>query len=221
MMASLMADSPPTDAAADACPPRTIARRDALRLGLAGGLSALAAAWLPGCVGSVPAYYAAEPGGRAGAAGTATRDADAPVTRPLLAPPIATTPAPLPPLPAAPAAATGSMRVTPRSAWTREGPGGNVQAMNGVRRITVHHSAMVMSGTAAASTAQMLTAIREGHRQRGWADIGYHFAVDRAGRVLACRDLRDQVRTWPSTTSTTWASACWATSTGSSPRPRS
>ena len=32
--------------------------------------------------------------------------------------------------------------------------------------------------------------IRRGHvNHNGWADIGYHFAVDRAGRVWSCRPL--------------------------------
>ena len=160
-------------------------RRRVLRLGLAGGLSALGAAWLPGCVGVAPAVY--DTGGSSAA--TPIRYGDAPAQRPR---PVRTpAPPPTPPTPA-PAFPGPAVRVTPRSAWTRGGLGGDVKPMNGVRRITVHHSALVTRATSARSTAATLVAIREGHLARGWADIGYHFAVDPAGRVIACRDLRHQ-----------------------------
>lgn len=34
--------------------------------------------------------------------------------------------------------------------------------------------------------------IRTGHLNRGWADIGYHFAIDRNGRVFQARPLELQ-----------------------------
>ncbi|BAM02653.1 peptidoglycan recognition protein family protein [Phycisphaera mikurensis] len=177
-----MSHTPP-EPSADA-----ISRRRALRVGLGGGLAALGAAWLPGCVGAVPAYYAT-PQSAAGTGPGASTGYPAP-PRPA-APVRVVRPAPPPPAAAAPALPV-SMAVTPRSSWTRAAPGTNVRAMNGVSRITVHHSAMAMRGTSANETADMLESIREGHLKRGWADIGYHFAVDRGGRVLACRDVRYQ-----------------------------
>ena len=161
-----------------------VSRRRALRLGLAGGLSALGAAWLPGCVGVAPAVYDV-PGA---SAATPTRYGDAPTQRVQAV----RLPDPAPTTKPVPARLPAAMAVTPRSAWTRGGTSGDVKPMNGVQRITVHHSAMATTGNSARATAAMLTSIRKGHLARGWADIGYHFAVDPAGRVLACRDLRFQ-----------------------------
>lgn len=42
------------------------------------------------------------------------------------------------------------------------------------------------------SCASRIELIRNGHRGKGWADIGYHFVVDRSGRVWEGRDLRYQ-----------------------------
>lgn len=57
-------------------------------------------------------------------------------------------------------------------------------------RITVHHQG---SGTASAahenSVAADIDAVFGGHRQIGYADIGYHFVVDYSGRVWEGRSL--------------------------------
>jgi hypothetical protein len=75
-----------------------------------------------------------------------------------------------------------------------------IEPMNGVTRITFHHSGDVHNGRDVpfledgfAETAQHLELVREYHvNQRGWADIGYHFAIDRTGRVFQLRSLRYQ-----------------------------
>jgi len=63
-------------------------------------------------------------------------------------------------------------------------------------RITVHHSAMSASELRRASlptTADHLQRIQRNHmRDEGMGDIGYHFIIDPAGRVLEGRSLRWQ-----------------------------
>ena len=63
--------------------------------------------------------------------------------------------------------------------------------MNGVRLITFHHSGdpKPFIATDYAETAQHLESVREYHRSRNFQDIGYHFAIDRAGRVWQLRSL--------------------------------
>ncbi len=66
--------------------------------------------------------------------------------------------------------------------------------MNGVRLITFHHSGDPKPFTTSdyAQTAQHLEYVREYHRSRDFQDIGYHFAIDRAGRVWQLRSLAYQ-----------------------------
>lgn len=68
--------------------------------------------------------------------------------------------------------------------------------MKGVNRITVHHEGSAFSGASDFSAmARKLANIRSGHiNRRGepFADIGYHYVVDPAGRVWEGRDLRYQ-----------------------------
>lgn len=82
-----------------------------------------------------------------------------------------------------------------RHHWTRVGPvSRDIYPMNGVNRITIHHEGHTQVAFAdVASTQQRLEAIRRVHTaQRGWADIGYHYIIDRAGRVWCGRDVRLQ-----------------------------
>ncbi len=81
--------------------------------------------------------------------------------------------------------------VIARSKWT----GGKPRVwladpMKKVSRITVHHDAIspVPSGSYTDSVRR-LSAIRRGHLGNGWADIGYHYAIDPAGRVWEGRPL--------------------------------
>ncbi len=85
--------------------------------------------------------------------------------------------------------------IIPRAAWTTAGLAGrNVVAMNGVARLTLHHEGSApVTFTDTRSAAARLEQIRQTHtRDRGWADIGYHFIIDRAGRVYQGRDPRYQ-----------------------------
>ena len=88
--------------------------------------------------------------------------------------------------------------VIPRSSWTNTPPNlAQMRIMNGIERITVHHTAMLMQSDAWNPTAGELEVIREFHAGTGpadrhWADIAYHFVVDRAGRAWQARPLAYQ-----------------------------
>lgn len=105
-------------------------------------------------------------------------------------PPIARQPLPPPPVAKEPANTYG---ILPRSMWARSGPDlKRVDPMNGVKLITFHHSGdpKAFTTTDFGETAQHLEYVREYHRSRNFQDIGYHFAIDRAGRVWQLRSLR-------------------------------
>jgi hypothetical protein len=96
----------------------------------------------------------------------------------------------LPPPPTT--SAPNNFGILPRSSWTREGPNlATIDPMNGVKLITFHHSGDPKPFTTSdyTETAQHLEYVREYHRSRGFQDIGYHFAIDRAGRVWQLRSL--------------------------------
>lgn len=66
--------------------------------------------------------------------------------------------------------------------------------MGGINRITIHHEGWTpVWFSDQASTAARLEQIRNIHvRDRGWGDIGYHYVIDRAGRVWQGREIRYQ-----------------------------
>lgn len=101
----------------------------------------------------------------------------------------------LPPPDKSVAAPVGPIMAYPRDRWAKAMPiRKRLQAMGGIRRITVHHEGSTpVWFTDLASTAQRLEAIRASHLNRlNAGDIGYHLIVDRAGRVWQGRDLRYQ-----------------------------
>ena len=86
-------------------------------------------------------------------------------------------------------------KILTRQRWARGKPiADRLNPMGGVKRITVHHE----GGTAVyfadvRRTAQRLELIRKSHLQRMKAgDIGYHYIIDRAGRLWHGRDERFQ-----------------------------
>ena len=84
--------------------------------------------------------------------------------------------------------------VIARSKWTSSSPKRWLaDSMTTIKRITVHHDAImpVPSGSYADSLRRM-NLIRKGHLSRGWADIGYHFAIDPNGRIWQARPLELQ-----------------------------
>ncbi|MEM6333785.1 MAG: N-acetylmuramoyl-L-alanine amidase [Planctomycetota bacterium] len=80
----------------------------------------------------------------------------------------------------------GGLPVVARSAWASRGPNPRrVNPMAGVQRITIHHEGWrPVYFDSSADTADRIELIRASHvERRGWGDIGYHYIVDRAGRV--------------------------------------
>ncbi|MEM1109222.1 MAG: peptidoglycan recognition family protein [Planctomycetota bacterium] len=111
-----------------------------------------------------------------------------PSDRPSYATPRPATPAPTP-------SVTLPSGVVARRKWTRHGIAGrNIDLMNGVKKITIHHEGWTpVTFTSANASYDRLENIRQIHtRDRGWADIGYHYAIDRAGRVIECRPIKYQ-----------------------------
>jgi hypothetical protein len=84
--------------------------------------------------------------------------------------------------------------VLDRSVWSRGVPDrSKLNPMLPVRYITLHHDGLdAFLATDQYSTADRIELIRVGHRGRGWADIGYHYVVDRNGRVWEGRDMKWQ-----------------------------
>jgi hypothetical protein len=94
----------------------------------------------------------------------------------------------------APAAASGRVRVIPRSAWTSAQPKWSISLpLRNVTHITVHHDALNSVGISSQDeVARRLVSIRRSHMSRGseWVDIGYHYIIDPAGRVWEGRPVR-------------------------------
>lgn len=106
-----------------------------------------------------------------------------------------TAPAPAP-TPRGPVA-FGNIQLHPREEWASAvGPvrGRDIYLLGKPNRITIHHEGYkVVDFTDASSTMERLNMVRSAHvGSRGWSDIGYHFIVDRAGRVWEGRDLKYQ-----------------------------
>lgn len=110
-----------------------------------------------------------------------------PAPLPVAAAPVPTLPAPQP----VQSAPTG---VISRAAWNRQAPVlSRAHPMNGINRITIHHSAIPNDSLRSqADVARMLNGIRSEHMNRRgepFADIGYHYIIDPAGRVWEGRSL--------------------------------
>jgi len=113
------------------------------------------------------------------------------------------------PLPPAPPTVSQAPAPTPtpfngvhaRSEWARAAPVCSLMnPMLPVKYITVHHDGMSPFMAAdARSSAGRIETIRNGHRGNGWGDIGYHFVIDREGRVWEGRAINFQgahVKNW-------------------------
>lgn len=108
-------------------------------------------------------------------------------------------PAPLPTTPAKPVAPSAPTLATPsgvisRSNWAGGNPVPSRMNRNRpITRITLHHDGMQpFTSTSTDAAAARLESIRRSHLQRRpqrFGDIGYHYAIDPAGRVWCCRPL--------------------------------
>lgn len=104
------------------------------------------------------------------------------------------------PLPPAQPPVRGATPVMARGMWTRSGVARprDINPMGRVTRITIHHEGVTrFTSVSASDTAARLEAVRRAHvaagpTGRGWADIGYHYIIDPAGRVWEGRSVRYQ-----------------------------
>jgi hypothetical protein len=91
-----------------------------------------------------------------------------------------------------------TLELVPRAGFTAALPRmEDIRPMGDIREITVHHTGFPEAWLAddMAATANHLAEIQTLHSDptgRNWADIGYHYAVDRMGRIWQLRDLRFQ-----------------------------
>ncbi|HLO41854.1 MAG TPA: N-acetylmuramoyl-L-alanine amidase, partial [Phycisphaerales bacterium] len=84
-----------------------------------------------------------------------------------------------------------------RAAWNSQAPiVSRMQPMNGINRITIHHSAIENTSLRSqGDVARMLNGIRHEHMNRKgepFGDIGYHYIIDPAGRVWEGRSTSFQ-----------------------------
>lgn len=84
----------------------------------------------------------------------------------------------------------------PREKWAAGAPlVSKINPMLPVNRITIHHEGFPkpIEFTDLPSCRDHLELVRSSHvNARGWGDIGYHYIVDRAGRVWEGRSIRYQ-----------------------------
>ncbi len=100
-----------------------------------------------------------------------------------------------PQTPPKPSYATSFPSVLSRSEWAKGSPiPKRMNAMSPIKKVTVHHDGMpsLFWTSAQPETAIRLDQIRRSHQGNGWGDIGYHFVIDRAGRIWEGRPLRYQ-----------------------------
>lgn len=90
--------------------------------------------------------------------------------------------------------------VLPRRAWTTAQPAAAyINPMNGITRITVHHAGFAIASRNQNEVARLIEGMRRDHTTnrkdgsgRPWADIGYHYLIDPAGRIWEGRSIRYQ-----------------------------
>jgi hypothetical protein len=101
-------------------------------------------------------------------------------------------PAP-PPTPALGARPWHELSILPRARWAETAPNPDrLQRMGRITRITVHHEGYERAQRQSlADTAARLRRIRAAHvRRMGAGDVGYHFLIDRDGRIWRGRPIR-------------------------------
>jgi hypothetical protein len=88
---------------------------------------------------------------------------------------------------------TGKLTVLNRSEWRARPTRSNVDPMTPITRITVHHMGDFWEDRGRRGSAERLLSYQKMHQdQRGWADLGYHFVIDREGRIWEGRPLKYQ-----------------------------
>ncbi len=96
------------------------------------------------------------------------------------------------PVPATPPTGGRMQVAVARASWTSLQIRGNHVPMGKPFRITIHHSAEPLRSVQLSDSLREVRGIQRAHRQKGWAGIGYHFLIDRKGRVIEGRPLSIQ-----------------------------
>lgn len=100
-----------------------------------------------------------------------------------------------PQTPALPPTGSGALQAIPRSRWAKADPiMKQINPMGGVDCITVHHEGWKrVTTTDMGATAALIEHDRVSHLSMFHAgDIGYHYIIDRAGRLWEGRNVRYQ-----------------------------
>lgn len=86
------------------------------------------------------------------------------------------------------------LSVISRNQWTNEGVNSlDIDQMTKISRITIHHTAIIEDSGNKAHVKLMLKKILNIHKhKKHWADIGYHYLIDRKGRVWEGRHISYQ-----------------------------
>lgn len=101
----------------------------------------------------------------------------------------------VPPAPQPTYSGYNTPNIISRSSWARMSTNtSRVDSMNGINRITLHHEGWeVVDFTDMNTTMTRLQHIQRFHmKDRGWGDVGYHYIIDRAGRVWEARPIQYQ-----------------------------
>ncbi len=96
---------------------------------------------------------------------------------------------PVAPVAAAPPSLPG---VLARTQWTTAGPRtSDMRKQAPLKNITIHHDGLrnPLASSSTTASKSRLDLIRRAHVGQGWSDIGYHFAIDRAGNIWECRPI--------------------------------
>jgi hypothetical protein len=78
-----------------------------------------------------------------------------------------------------------------RGEWGARPIQGNYDPMLPIKRITVHHSAEVMTASGSGVVSAELRTLQASHQNK-WADLGYHFLIDPGGGIWEGRELKWQ-----------------------------
>lgn len=116
---------------------------------------------------------------------TTTSSLPGPVWKPRTLPPEPTQ------LPTAPTTSGGPPGLIARSRWAGDSPVASLMnRMTAIKWITVHHDGMdPFFASDEGSSRARLESIRRAHRGKGWGDIGYHYVIDRNGRLWEGRPI--------------------------------
>ncbi len=98
----------------------------------------------------------------------------------------------VPAAPAPPPVPQLKYEIVTRALWGAEPLKDNHDPMNGITKITLHHTAE-LPGMTTRSDLELVKGVQNFHRnERGWADIGYHWLIGRDGNVYEGRALEVQ-----------------------------